>query len=71
MVDGNKDLTLRIKNLDNSVTPYVNYICELSERKFSGKTDFQLNWQKGGITNMNIKTEPLPGVVAQESVRLI
>ena len=35
-----------------------------------GGIKIELNWQEGGITNMNRENEPLPGVVAKESVRL-
>ena len=59
-----------INMLDKTVQPYIDYIRDLSDREFTGRTKFELNWFKGGIANMNIETEPLPGVIQTESVVL-
>jgi hypothetical protein len=58
------------KRVDKSVVPYINYLCDQSEKELTGKTAFELNWFKGGITNMNRENKPLPGVQETESVRL-
>lgn len=56
--------------IDKSIEPYLNYLRSLSEKKFTGKIKFELNWRNGGISNMNIESQPLPGVTEEESVRL-
>jgi len=56
--------------LDKTLEPYLNYLCRKSEEKFTGKTKFELNWFKGGITNMIDAKKPLPGVIEEESKRL-
>jgi len=59
-----------IKRVDKSVIPYLLYLCDSSEKELTGKTAFELNWFKGGITNMNRNKNPLSGVEETESVRL-